>query len=132
MGRHGNRSHTLLPELQAVASATGRRAGAVEGPPGCLRPTAGTTRCGAEGLLDFLQASVLRYRQVTQTPTPEGPGQTPCRRTTRTPQTRTCLVPARIGQRGIARLRPGPLPPLRTGLASHHRRAARRPADRDP
>src|SRR5947209_9294366 len=139
IGRYGNRNHSALLELPAVASATGRPPSAVRVPasatedsPGRLRPTAGTTRRGAEGLLDLLQAPILRHRQAAQAATAGGPGQAPHRWTTRTPQTRAGLVPTGTGQRRIARLRPGPLPQLRTRPTTHRRRSARRPADRDP
>src|SRR4051794_40055939 len=112
IGRYGSRNHTLLLELPAVASATRRPPSAAgdsasaagdsasaagdtqDGP----RPTPGATRRGAEGLLDLLQAPVLRHRQAAQAATAFGPGPAQNRGTTWTLQTRACPVPTGTGQ----------------------------------
>src|SRR5436305_7808497 len=160
MGRYGSRSHTLLSELPAVASTTGGPARAVGDPASttggparavgdpasttggparatrCLPAhhgtTRGTTRRRAEGLLDLVQASVLGHRQAAQAAAASGTGPTPHRRSTRTPQAPARPVPARDGQRRIARPLRGALPQVRTWPAAHHRGATRRPADRGP
>src|SRR5512135_784535 len=132
--RHERHGPDLLHQLSTVTGASECPRGGTRRPQGNRRTAEAATGRGSNGFFDLLQAPVFRHRQASQTATPEGPGQTPSRRTTRPPQTRTCLILPRNGQRGSARLLPGPLPHLRTWPASHHhhRRAARGPADRDP
>ena len=94
IARHEIQGTEVLPELSAPAGEVGRPRGAVEGARGHCRSSPGATRCGEEGFLDLVQATVFGHRQAAQTSTAGGPAAAPHRRATRSPQARTRRLPA--------------------------------------
>ena len=59
IARHETQGTEVLPELSAPAGEVGRPRGAVEGARGHCRSSPGATRCGEEGFLDLVQATIF-------------------------------------------------------------------------
>ena len=81
---HENRYDAPVCQLPAVASRSRRLARSTHRSPSHRRAVAETTRRGPQGLLDLVQAPLLRHRQAAQAAAASRPGATPARRPART------------------------------------------------